>query len=70
MIMSDGELATTMKLQEEEEAHKSMEKEQRTMTLTPTGEALILVLFIPFLHNFLQSSIPQNLGFASNVTIL
>ena len=47
-----------------------MEKEQRAMTSTPTGKALLLVQCVLPLHHFLQSSIPQNLGFASKVTTM
>ena len=70
MIMRDGELATIMQQQEEDKAHKLMEKEQRAMTSTPTGKALLIVWRVLSLHNFLQSSIPQNLGVASKVTTL
>ena len=44
-----------------------MEKEQRAMSSTPIGEALVIVQRVHFLHHFLQSSIPQNLGFPSKV---
>ena len=70
VIMRDDELATIIKQKEKDEDHKSMEKEQRAMTLTPTGEALLLVWHVLSLHNFPQSSIPQNLGVASKVTTL
>ena len=59
MIMRDGELATIMKQQEEDEAQKSMEKEQRSTTSTPTGKALLLVQRVLSLHHFLQSSNPR-----------
>ena len=42
MIMRDGKFATMMQYQEEDEAQKSMEKEQRVMKSTPTGKALII----------------------------
>ena len=60
--MRNGDFATMIKQQEEEEAQKYMKKEQRAMTSTPTGEALILIQRVLYLHHFLQSSIPQNLG--------
>ena len=68
--MRDGKFATMMQHQEEDEAHKSMEKEHQAMPSTPTGEALILIQRVLSLHHFLQSSIPQNLGVASKVTTL
>ena len=49
---------------------KSMEKEQRTISSTPTGKALVLVHCVVSLHHFLQSSVPQNLSVASKVTTL
>ena len=70
MIMRDGEIATIMQQQEEDEAHRLMEKEQQAMTSTLTGKALVIVWRVLSLHHFLQSSIPQNLGVASKVTIL
>ena len=45
MIMGDGKFDTMIQPQEEEEAQKSMGKEQRAMTSTPTGKALLLILF-------------------------
>ena len=70
MIMRDGELVTVMQRQEEDKAHQSMEKEQRTMASTQTGEALLLVWRVLSLNQFLQSSISHNLGVASKVTTL
>ena len=70
MIMRDGKFATIMQQQEEEEAQKLMEKEQRSMTSTPTGKALLLVHCVLSLHHFLQSYIPQNLVVASKITTL
>ena len=70
MIMRDGEFSTMMQQQEEDEAQKSIEKEQRAMTSTPTGKALVLVQHVLSLHHFLKSSIPQNLGVASKETTL
>ena len=59
-----------MQQQEEDKEEKSMEKEQRAMSSTPTGKALLLIQRALSLHHFLQSSIPQNLGIASKVTTL
>ena len=70
MIMRDGEFATMMQEQEEDEAHKSMEKEQRSMSSTPTRKDFLLVQRVLYLDHILQSSIAQNLDFASKVTIL
>ena len=70
MIMRDGEFATMMQPQEEDEAQKLTEKEQRAMASIPKGKALLLVQHALFLHHFLQSSIPQNLGVTSKVTTL
>ena len=70
MIMRDGKFATMMQQQEEDEAQKLKEKEQRVMSSTPTGKALLLIQRVLYLHHFLQSSIPHNLGVASKVTIL
>ena len=70
MIMRDGEFATLMQQQEEDEAQKSMEKEQQAMSSTPIGKALLLVQRVLSLHHFLQSSIPHNLSVASKVTTL
>ena len=58
MIMMDGEFATMMQHKEEDEAHKSMEKEQRAMTSMSTGVALVLIQCVLSLHHFLQASIP------------
>ena len=62
MIMRGGEFSTMMQQQEEDKALKSMEKEQRVMTSTPTWKSLIIVQRVFSLQHFLQSSIPQNLG--------
>ena len=70
MIMRYGNLAAIMQHREEGEAYKFMDKEQRAMKLTPTGNTLLLVCNFLSLHQFLQSSIPQNLGLASKVTTL
>ena len=70
MIVSGGEFATKLQQQEEDEAHKSMNKEQRAMTSTPTCKALLLVQRVFSLHHFIQSSIPHNLGVTSKVTTL
>ena len=52
MIMRDGELATIIKQQEEEESHKSMDKEQQAMTSTPGGKDLLLIWRVLSLHHF------------------
>ena len=70
MIMRDGKIATMMQQQEEDEAQKLMEKEQRAMSSMPTGKALLFIQRVLFLHHFLQSSIPKNFGVASKVTTL
>ena len=70
MIMRDGEFATMMQHREEDETQKLMEKEQRAMSSTPTGEALVLVQRVLSLHYVLHSSISQNSGVASKVTTL
>ena len=70
MIMRDGEFATMIQQQEEDEAQKLMEKEQRAMTSTPIKKALLLVQRVLSLHHFLQSSIPHNLGVDSKGTTL
>ena len=70
IIMRDVKLATIMQHQEVEKAHTSMEKEQRSMTSTPTGKDLLLVWSILSLHSFIQPSIPNNLSIASKVTNL
>ena len=67
MTMRDGEFATMIQHKEEEEAQKSMEKEHHAMSSTLTGKALLLIQRVLSLHHFLQSSITQNLGFASKV---
>ena len=56
--------------QEKDKVHKSMEKEQRAMTSTPTSRDFLLVQSVLFLRHFLQSSVPQKLGVASKVTTL
>ena len=61
MITRDGEFATMMQHQEEDEAHKSTEKEQQDMTSTPTGKDLVIFKRIISLYHFLKYSIPQNL---------
>ena len=68
--MRDGEFATKMQQQEEDEAQKLMEKEQRAMSSTLTAKALILIHRVLSLDHFIQYSIPQNLGVASKVTTL
>ena len=70
MIMRDGEFSTMMQQQEEDEAQKSIEKEQRAMTSTPTCKALLLIHCFLSLHHFLQYFTPHNLGVASKVTTL
>ena len=70
MIMRDGKIAIMMQQQEEDKGHKSTEKEQRAMTSTPVGKALLLVHCVISLHHFLKSATPQNLGFASKVATL
>ena len=70
MVMRDGEFSTMMQQQEEDEAQKLMDKEQRSMTSIPTGKTLLLVQRVLYLHHFLKSSIPENLGVASKVTTL
>ena len=68
--MRYGEFAIMMQQTEEDEAQKSMEKEQRAMISTPTGKPLLLVHHVLFLHHSLQYSAPQNLGVPSKVTTL
>ena len=70
MIMRDGEFATMMQQQEEDEVQKLMEREQRAMSSTLEGKALILTQSVLSLQKFLQYSIPPNLDFASKVTTL
>ena len=70
MIMRDGDFSTMIQQQEEGQTQKSMEKEQRAMSSTPTGKALVIVRCVFSLHHFLRSSIPQNLGVPSKVTTL
>ena len=52
MIIRYGEFATMMQQQEEDEVHTFMEKEQRAMTSTPTGKALVLIQSVLSLHHF------------------
>ena len=68
--MRDGEFATLMQPQEEDEAQKLTEKEQQAMASTPTGKAFLIVQRALSLHHLFQSSIPQNLGVTSKVTSL
>ena len=70
MIMRDGKIATMLQQKEEDKGHKSTEKEQRAMTSTPAGKALLLVRRGISLHHFLKSTIPQNLGVASKLASL
>ena len=70
MIMRDGGFSAVIQQQEEDEAQKLMEKEQQAMASTPTGEALLLIQCVLFLHHFLQSSIPPTLGVSLNVATL
>ena len=57
MIMRDGEFTTMMQQQEEDEAQKLMEKEQRAMISMPTGKDLLLIQRVIYLYHFLQYSI-------------
>ena len=68
MIMRDGEFANMIQHNEKDEPYILLDKEQRAMTSTPTGKALLLVQHVLSLHHFLQSSIPHNLVVASRVT--
>ena len=70
MIMRGGEFSTMVQQQEEDEAQKSMEKEQRDVSSMPTVKALVIVKSVLALHHFIQSSITQNLGVPSKVTTL
>ena len=70
MIMRDGEFATMIQHQEEDEDQKWMEKQQRFTTSTPRGKAFLLVQHVLSLHEFPQSSIPKILGVVSKVTTL
>ena len=70
MIMRNGNFSTMIQQKEEEKVQISMEKEQQANPSTPTGEFLVLVQRVLYLHHFLQSSIPQNLGDPSKVTTL
>ena len=69
-IMRYGKFSTMMQQQKEDEAQKLMDKEQRAMTSTPTGKALIIIQPVLYLHHFLQSSIPHKLGVSSKITTL
>ena len=51
--MRDGDFSTMMKHQEEDEAQKSIEKEQRAMTSTSTGKDLLIVHIVLSLHHLL-----------------
>ena len=68
--MRDGEFATMIQQQEEDEAQKLTEKEQRAMTSTLTGRALLIVQCVLSLHHFIKSSITQKLGVALKVSTL
>ena len=68
--MRYGKFETMIQHKGEDEAQRSMEKEQRSMTSMPTGKALLLVQCFLSLYHFFQSSIPQNLGVASKLTTL
>ena len=59
IIMIDGEFAAMMQHQEEEEVQKSMEKEQRAKTSTPTEKALLLVKCVLSLHFFKVFHTPE-----------
>ena len=67
MIMRGGNISAIIQQQEEDEAQKLVEKEQRAMTSTPIKRALLIVQRVLSLHHFLQSSILQNLGVAPKV---
>ena len=56
-----------MQRKEEDKARKLMEKEQRSMTSTPTGKALILVQRVLSVQHFIQYFVPHTLGVASKV---
>ena len=58
IIMRDGYFATMMQQQEEDEAHKFMEKEQRAMISMLTVKALLFVQRALSLHHFLQCYTP------------
>ena len=70
MITRDGNFPAMMQQKEKDEAQKSMDREQRAVTSTLTGKALLLVQRVLSLHHFLQSSIAHNSGVASKVTTL
>ena len=70
MIIWYCKLTTIMQHQEEDKAHKSIEKEYWSMTSMLTVKAFLIVQSVLPLLLFLQSSIPQNLIFASRVTTL
>ena len=59
MIMRDSDLTTMIQQQEEEKARKLMEKEQRAMTSTPTGQALLLVKRVLYLHYYSVLHTPE-----------
>ena len=58
MIMRDGESATMVQHQEEDEAQILMEKEQRVMKSTPIEKDILLVQSVLSLHRFIQFSVP------------
>ena len=68
--MRDGNFAYIMQQQEADKAQKSLEKEKWAMSSTPTGKTLILIQRVLYLHHFIHSSIPHNLGVSSKVTTL
>ena len=68
--MRDGDIATLMQQQEDDQAHKWTEKEQLVMTSMPTGKCLLLFKHFLSLQHILQYSIPHNFGVASKVTTL
>ena len=70
LIMKDGELATMMKHQEEDETQKLMEKEQQAMTSTQIRRALLIVQHVLSLHHLIKSYITHNLCVDLKVTTL
>ena len=63
MIMRDGNFATMIQQQEEDEAQKSMGKEQRAMKSTPKEKYLLLIPRVLSLHHFF--SLPYSITWAS-----
>ena len=59
MIMRDDKLATMIQQQEEDEAQKLMEKEQRAMTSTLIKKALRLVQRVFSLYHFFSLPYPR-----------